>query len=294
MTKKMKSLKDALVTIRRSPYQSMLAILMTTITFFVAYTFSLAIAGTELTLSFFETRPQVIAFFDLETDKETINIVAKQFEEKTYVDEVKLITKEEALMIYRKENEENPLLLELVTANILPASIEISAHDVKYLQKIEEDLTKSLGIEEVIFRQDIVDSLTKWTNAIRITGITSISILIIISFLTMMTTISMKVNSKKSAIKIMKIIGANHWYIASPFVLEGTIYGIIGSLLGWAGMYALFLYLTPWIKDFLGSIILLPIPLEIFAWQLSIGTSIGILLGSFTSIIAVQRMLRKK
>ena len=59
----MKKLLDALVAIRRTPYQSLVAILMVTVTFFVGYIFSLFVVGTDTILKFFETRPQGIAFF---------------------------------------------------------------------------------------------------------------------------------------------------------------------------------------------------------------------------------------
>ena len=50
--------------IRRSPYQALAAILIMTLTFFVASVFILTAAGSQALLRYFETRPQVTAFFD--------------------------------------------------------------------------------------------------------------------------------------------------------------------------------------------------------------------------------------
>lgn len=290
----MKILKDALITIRRSPYQSLLAVFMISMTFFVGYVFSLTLLGTEKTLQFFETSPQVIAFFELETETNNINKLALEMQSKPYVKEVKLVSKEDALKIYREDNKDNPLLLELVTADILPSSIEVSAETVNDLPQIKKDLEESDGIEEVSFQQEVITSLAKWTKSIRLIGIFSTITLATTSFLLMVVLISMKVHTKKNAIRIMRIIGATSGYIIAPFILEGAIYGIMGSLLGWGGMYALLLYLTPWLIDFLGSIISLPIPWEVFAWQLGVGTLAGIFLGSMASVVAVRRMLRGK
>jgi len=289
----MRSLHSALVAIRRSPYQSLLAIFMIAITFFVGYTFSMIILGAEQTLQFFETRPQVIAFFELDADSNEINALSLDMKKKDYVEDVKLITKDEALQIYKEENKENPLLLELVTADILPASIEVSAQDITSLEQIQQDLVESKEIEEVVFQQDIVDALTQWTETIRMIGIASMAVLGAISFLLIMVIISMKATSKRSAVRIMKIIGATNWYIISPFVNEGMLYGLFGSLVGWGCMYVLLLYLTPWINEFLGSVITLPIPQEIFISQLGIGTGAGIILGAFASYIAARRLVRR-
>lgn len=289
----MKILKDALITIRRSPYQSLLAVFMISLTFFVGYTFSLTLLGTEKTLQFFETSPQVIAFFELETNTNDINKLALEMKSKSYVKEVKLVSKEEALDIYREDNKDNPLLLELVTADILPSSIEVSAVNVNDLPQIKQDLESAKGIEEVSFQQEVIRSLAKWTQSIRLVGAFSTLVLAVTSFLLMVVIISMKVITKKNTIRIMKIIGATSGYIVAPFIFEGALYGLLGSFIGWGGMYALLLYLTPWLVDFLGSIVQLPIPWIIFAWQIAIGTSVGIILGSLASLVAVRRMIRK-
>ena len=65
----MKSFNSALVAIRRSPYQSILSLLVLILTFFTAYTFSLLTVGSHQVLNFFETQPKVIAFFKLDTEE---------------------------------------------------------------------------------------------------------------------------------------------------------------------------------------------------------------------------------
>ncbi len=115
----------ALTNIRRSPFQSIMAVAITTITLFVAYSFSLMIVGTQQILNYFETRPQVIGFFELDASISEINQVGENMQKKTYVNNVQLITQEEALNTYREENKDDQLLLELITADILPASIEV-------------------------------------------------------------------------------------------------------------------------------------------------------------------------
>lgn len=289
----MKTLKDALITIRRSPYQSLLAIFMISLTFFVGYVFSLTLLGTEKTLQFFETSPQVIAFFELETQTNDINKLALEMKSKPYVKDVKLVSKDEALKIYREDNKDNPLLLELVTADILPSSIEVSAVNAKDLPQVKKDLEEAKGIEEVSFQEEVISSLSKWTESIRLIGIFSTLVLATTSFLLMVVIIGMKVVTKKNTISIMRIIGATSGYIIAPFILEGALYGFLGSVLGWGGMYALLLYLTPWLVDFLGNIVSLPIPWEVFAWQIGIGTLAGVILGSLASLVAVRRMIRR-
>lgn len=289
----MNHISTALTNIRRSPYQSLSAILMLSITFFVAYTFSLFIVGTEQIMRYFETRPQIIAFFELDVTNQQIQAAEKEMLSKSYVDEVSVIDKQRALEIYQENNKEDPLLLELVTADILPASIEVAGSDVNSLGLIKEDLENLDGVEEVIYQQNIIDALRKWTTNVRYVGLASVSILAMTSLLIIMSVIAMKISHKRGAINIMRIIGASKWYIEAPFVYEGILYALFGSVIGWGTMYIGLLYVTPWLKEFLGPIPLLPIDPQILALQFGLGSATGLILTMLASTIAVQRVMRK-
>ncbi|MDQ3008269.1 MAG: permease-like cell division protein FtsX [bacterium] len=289
----MNSFSTALTAMRRSPYQSLAAILMLTLTCFVGYAFSLFLLTAQDILQYFETRPQIIGFFELDTQPEAIVTVENTLKQKNYVEDVTIVSQEQALELYRSDNAEDPLLLELVTADILPASIEVSGKSLNDLALIKQDLETTTTIEDVIYQQDVVSSLSAWTSSVRLIGVASIVLLSVMSFLIIMVIIGMKATTKKQAIHIMRIIGATYWYIKWPFIVESIIYGLVGSLLGWLIMYAGFLYLTPWLDSFLGTITVTPITYSLFAIQLGVGTLLSTLLSGFAGSVAVQRQIRK-
>lgn len=288
----MNALNTALTNMRRSPYQTLVALLIVSITFFVGYSFSLFIYGTEQILRYFETRPQAIAFFEIDAPEEQVRQAEETMRSKPYVTQVEIISKDDALTIYQENNQGDPLLLELVTADILPASIEVSGTDLAALNKIRDDLEELPSIDDVAFQQDIIESLSAATTKIRLFGVGSISILGFTSLLIIAVVTSLKIANKRRAIQIMRIIGATSWYIKAPFLLEGILYGVFGSLIGWSIMYGGLLYLTPWMKDFLGTVPLLPLPGEVLAIQVGAGTLFGMLLGALASTAAVQRVMR--
>ena len=289
----MKSFNSALVAIRRSPYQSILSLLVLILTFFTAYTFSLLTVGSHQVLNFFETQPKVIAFFKLDTEETAINALAEELRRKAYVKEVTVVSKADALKIYQEENQDNPLLLELVTADILPASVEVSAHNAQDLQDLSQLLQQESSVEEVDFQEDVMSNLVKWTNALRIFGLFVLIMLVTASFLMIMVTISMKVSNKRGSIKVMKFIGADNRFINQPYLVEGMILAIVASLLAYAIYYALVLYITPWLNNFLQGIVSFPLPWQLFVYQLAGGVLAAVFLGSFASYTAVNRMLKK-
>lgn len=289
----MKQVAVALTNIRRSPYQTLAVMLLVSITFFVGYVFSLFLFSANSVLGYFETRPQITAFFKIDADPTLISQLQKTMEGKDYVGKVTVISKEKALQIYQDDNKKDPLLLELVTADILPASIEVSGKEAADLTRIKNDLQSAQGIDEVVYRQDVIDQLQSWTKSIRYIGAASVVVLGLTSLLLIIIITGLKVVSKRRTIQIMRIIGASRWYVRAPFIYEGMLYGMCGSLLGWGGMYLGLLYATPWLQNFLGVVPLFPLPLQFFAIQAGIGTLIGILLGALASTFATQRMMKQ-
>lgn len=289
----MNALNSALTTIRRSPYQALVSILMVSVTFFVAYVFSFFVSGADQVLSYFETQPQIIAFFELETPDSSITALSEKMESQWYVDSVKVVDQEEALRIYQEDNKNDPLLLELVTADILPASIEVAATDLDSLLLVKEELEKAPDIEDVVYQEDIVETLSSWTQSVRLIGIAAIITLATISFLIIMIVIAMKAAHKRGTIKIMRFIGATTGYIKFPFVIEGMMYGMVGSLIGFGSTMATLMYASPWISEFLGDVSVFPIPTEFLAAQVGIGTLAGMFLGGFAGLVAVQRLIKQ-
>lgn len=289
----MKAINSALVAIRRSPYQSILTIFILSITLFIAFCFSSLMFGSNKILSFFETQPQVIAFLKLEAQDEDLERLAEKMRTKNYVKEVKVVTQEQALKIYQSENQNDPLLLELVTKEILPASVEVAAADAKSLDTIKNDLEMEASVEDVALQEDVVDNLISWTNAMRLIGLFLLVTLIITSFLMVMSNISMKISAKRKNIQIMRFVGASNAYISRPYLIEAMIVSTISSILGFIFYYSVLLYLNPWLESFLTGIVSFPIGWQFFAYQFAAGLGLAILLGILASQSAVARMLKR-
>jgi cell division transport system permease protein len=273
------------------PYKSLAAILIISLTFFISYSFSILTLGSEEILQHFESQPKVIAFFQIETEPDQVQEVVDELQSYPYVKKVSVDSKQEALEYYQ-QHQNNPLLLELVSADILPASIEISTYNPAQLNQVKNNLQQLDSIDEIVLYKDVIDSLNQWTRSIRLIGIATLTAMAVVSVLVVATIISFKISHKKRAISILRIIGAGSGYIITPFIYEGFIYGILGSVLGWAGMYAGFLYITPWLKKFLGQIIELPLPWQFFALQLGVGSTIALFLGGLASIIAAKKFIK--
>ena len=288
----MKSLSSALKTIRRSPYQAMIAITMASLTFFVAFAASYIAFGAHTVLQYVESQPQVIAFFELGTSKNTLDEIVTSFTSNPDIKQVQLVTQEQALEIYRKENSNDPLLLELVTADILPASIEIQTYSLGKLEEVKNSLSEYSEIEEVIYQQEVIDSIKRWTSAIRAGGLAVTIIVSVISFFSILVVIALKTTNQKTTISIVRLLGATKTFIKLPFIIEGVLYSVLGCLIGWLLSFATLYAFLPNITAYFGDYLQTPLSAEIIFLQLAIGLGTSIILGASAGWLAVSRLLR--
>lgn len=278
--------------VRRSPYQAIAAVLITTLTFFVVSIFTFLIVGTAKIIAYFESKPQVTAFFKDEARQEHIDELRANLKATGKVASMQFVSKQEALKIYREQNKDDPLLLDLVTAEILPASLEISAVKLSDLAGISETLKGSPHVQDVIFQKDVVSTLTSWTEALRKIGIGFIIALSLVSVAIMVTIIGMKISQKREEIEVMRLLGATSWYIRWPFIYEGVLYGAVGALFGWVIASLLLWYATPFLSSFLRGILPLHVsPLWLLA-LLGGELLFSVFLGAFSSFLAVLRYLK--
>jgi len=287
----MRHFKTVFQHIRRSPYQGLAAIGIMTLTLFVACLFFLTAIGSQVILSYFEKKPQITAFFADEKDQTSIENLEERLRKTNKVARLKFVSKEEALKIYQEQNKDDPLLLEMVTADILPASLEISATDAQYLAELAEILKNEPLVEDVIYQKDVVDALIAWVRGIRLAGSLLVSFLVIVSLLTILTIIGMKIALRKEEIEILKLVGASNWFIRMPFLLEGMIYGLVGAVLSWGVVYLLLWYLTPHLAPFLAGIPILPISPLLMVYLLLGMIVLAVFLGAFGSFLALLRYI---
>ncbi len=296
MSKKLKGgwLETTWHHLRRSPFQSLAAILVMWLNFLAATTLLVLIFGLSNLLNYFEGRPEVTAFLKDQADQEAVDQIRNQLSQLEGIKEVRYISKEEALKIYQEQNKDNPLLLEMVTADILPASLEISAVSPEYLTQVAEFLhQKSDLIEEVVFQRDVVERLSFWTRMIKAGGLAIVAFFSFVALVVIMVIVGMKIAMHRSEIAILRLLGASNFYIQAPFLLEGIIYGLIGSLLGIAVVGGLVFYWRPQIEAFFAPVVVLPQNNQLFLITILAELAVGAFLGLLAAWAASYRYLRR-
>lgn len=300
-------LKTAMGYIKRSPFQAVAALFVLTLTFFVATTMVIFVYASGKSLKYFETRPQIISFLKKDASTESISALQNKLALDGRVKDVRYVPKEEALEIYKRATEDNPLLAELVSPDIFPASLEFSVTDLSHAQSVIDEVKAESIVDQVGFTaslssqkslNSVVERLKTITRYIRIGGLTLVGVLGLTSFLVLLVIISMRMATRKSEVEILNLIGATSGFIKNPIILEAVMYSMWGVFIGWLLSFISWLYLAPSAVSYFGQIDVLPRePVQFFLLFLIIlGAEllIGLVIAVTGSLIAVNRALNKR
>lgn len=204
-------------------------------------------------------------------------------------------SKAQALELWKEEWGDQAYLLEGVEEdNPLPNSYIIQLEDIEYASHVVENLKALKGIEEIKYYNEILDKLIKVADFVRVGGVVVIGILILISIFIISNTIKLAVAARKREINIMKYVGSTNGFIRGPFIIEGIILGLIGSILSILVINYSYKYLFEYVNDkFYSLFMIYLIPAEMLADDIIIMfLAIGVGIGMLGSIISLRKFLK--
>jgi len=298
-------INTAMKHMRRSPYQALTAILIMTITFFVASILIILAYASSNTLSYYETKPQLIAYFKKDAKQEDISQVKEKLENDSRVENIKFVSQDQALEIYKELTSNSPNISEIVSPKILPPSYEFSVKDLSFTPDLIKEMQANPAIEEVAFTaslgsnqnlSEVVQRLTNISRYIRIGGGIALTFLLLSSLLVLLVIIGMRISSRRDEIEILQLIGATPGFIRGPFILEAISYTVIGSAIGWLLALLLTIYLSPSLVSFFENVPFLPKDilslLGLFGVVLAGQTLLALILGMAGGFVAIRRYLK--
>jgi cell division transport system permease protein len=297
-------MKEMLTSIRRTPYQSLTAFLVLFFTLFLSTALFISISFLSGLLGYVESKPQVTVYFQTKTDTNEIFKVKDELVTSGKVLSIKYISKDEAFQIYKDLNKDNPLLLEMVSSDILPASLEIFANKPAFLPEIAEFLKKQPGVDEVVFQKDIVNRLLNLTNILRKLSFGFFGFLMFMAIIVLITTTSFKIALKKDEIQLLQLLGARKSYIRAPFLSEAAFFGFVASTSSFMIIGAVLAYFNPFLSSYLKGIPNLILNFEVYkltVWPINLefllityvlSTLFGLVISLFSSYMATDKYLQ--
>ena len=230
---------DALKSLKRNRTLSLAAVITVFITFFIFGTFML------LGLNFNKAVEDVASKVEIKVYlKDEIKLVEQReieikITEQEGVEEVIYETKEEAFLNFKESFKNNPGLLEGydLEKNPLQNSFIVKLEDPSFADPITNSVVEMTGVDNVSNQRDMIESISAFVKVVRYLGIGLFIIFIGVSIFLITNTTKITVFSRRREIGIMKYVGATDWFIRWPFIIEGIIIGILGSVVATILLY---------------------------------------------------------
>jgi cell division transport system permease protein len=150
------------------------------------------------------------------------------------VERFTFISAEEALGQMKKRY---PELVANLTYNPLPPSFEVIPVKAEYTDDIKRDLlvsgpggTRPSGVETIKDGGERSRRVIKVGSIIEAVFLVGLVVLLIASTLLIANTIRLSIFARRREIEVMKLVGATNWFVRGPFMIEGLICGLLGSV----------------------------------------------------------------
>ena len=290
------TLKQGVINIFRNKLFSLASIATISACLFLFGLFYAVILNFQNVVRTAEEDVSVTVFFKDGTTQEEMEQIGAQIRARDEVSEAKFISADEAWAEWAPENIGEDYN-EIYTENPLEGmdNYEIYMNDVSKQESLVGWLESIPQVEEVRHSEVAATTLTGVNALVAYTSVGIIAILLAVSVFLINNTVMIGISVRKSEIEIMKYIGATDFFVRSPFVIEGILIGLIGSLLPLGLIYVLYKKVIDYVMiefpSLSGLMQFLPVS-EIYRTLLPVCLGLGAGIGFLGSFITVRKHLR--
>lgn len=279
--------REALAGLKRAKLMTFLSVSTITAALFILGSFLLVTLNFQRAIDQVKGKFEIQAFLRDNVVSSQALVVGSRIRDIAGVAETEYISKQDALKQFRQELADKADLLNAIETNPLPQSFKIKVQP-EYrtpdaITAIAEKVRQIAGVEDVEYGKAWLGRLYR---VVRLLIVIDFSLMVIVGLAAIMVvfnTIQLTLYARRQAIEIMKLVGADGAHIRRPFLLEGMLQGLAGSLMGLILLYMAYRLLSSHFDMF-----------GFFSGQQLLALlGFGICLGGLGSFIAVQKFLMK-
>lgn len=298
---------ESILSLKRNGWMTIAAISMVTITLTLVGVFASVILNTAKIATDIENNVRINVFLRVDStdNQETVvndtgetvenknyRLVYNQIDEMKNVESITFSSKDEQLELLKQKMGETWSLFE-GDANPLYDTYIVDTSSPEVVKDVAKKIEAINGVAKVEYGGTNTDKLFKLAKNIRIWGLIATVLLLITAVFLISNTVRITIISRSREIQIMRLVGAKNSYIRGPFLLEGGWVGLFGAIVP-----ALLIYFGYDIAFSAFNPSLIPQNLSMidatyFVPGMIIALFvIGILIGSFGSVISMRRYLK--
>lgn len=288
-----RSIRDAFKSVFRNFSLSMASILCATITLMVV-SIAMVIAGNvnKVTDSL-ESELSIVVYVEKDATTDDINYLKSSIESINGIESVTYKSKSEWKLEISEYSSDIGVVFDAYDENPLLDSFIVNVNDVNDLEDITKEIRSLEKVESANYGEDTVDTIISVFDVVKNVTIVVVIALIFVTAFLISNTIKLAIYARRNEIEIMRLVGASNTAIKLPFVFEGFIIGLLGSLI--PIIVTIYGYIIAYNKlngHILTDLIKLIAPYNFVFYISLVIAGLGAIIGMFGSLGAVRKYLK--
>ena len=288
-----RSIRDAFKSVFRNFSLSFAAITCSAITLVIVAIALVLTGNVNYLTKQYENELTIVTYLLHDTNEEQIKEYDTLLKDNKHIIEYKYKSKEDWKKECQDDSEILSNALDSLSYNPLLDSYTIKVDSISNMKKVADEVGKSDYVESVDYNEGLVEKIAIVFDVIKkISYVLVIALLIVTAFL-IGNTIKLTIFSRKTEIEIMRLVGTSNIVIKMPFLFEGFILGILGSIVPIIIMIYGYLIFYDRMNGYLyGNIIKMVKPYPFIFYASLFILILGALIGMLSSIRAVRKYLK--
>ncbi|HHX11057.1 MAG TPA: ABC transporter permease [Firmicutes bacterium] len=240
-----------------------------------------------------ETQMEIQAYMDKEATWTQLAGAVSQIREIPGVSEVKYVSKEDALEELREMFKDKASVLDsLEEDNPLPPNVRIKTVGAEHIPDVVEALQSLDIVDDVMYQEEVSRRLVQIGKAVQYLSLGGMLVVGLVSVMVIANSIRLAIDARRQEIGIMKLVGATDGFVLMPFLLEGVLLGLLGSVIGTGFAMGGYNWVSVKIAEFIPFMPIVGLDQESIWNMFGIMALTGVMVGLTGSAFSVRRHLR--
>lgn len=290
-----RSIRDAFKSVIRNFSLSLASISCITITLIIVAVAIMASFNINNFTAEIEKDLTIVVFLDRDATEEDIKDVKTNIEKISNVEKITYISKVEVKKEMQQESEVLDKVLDGYSEGESPLkdTYQVKVKNIEQIKDTADRIKKINSVSVVRYGEGMVEKLVSAFDSVKKVTYGVVIALVVVTVFLIVNTIKLTISARRREIGIMRLVGASNFTIKTPFIVEGMILGLLGSIIpiifttyGYMAFYKHF-------DGYLFSKLIVLIKPEPFIYTTSLMVVIiGILVGMIGSASAVKKYLK--
>lgn len=284
--------REAWTGFRRSGIMSFVAVGTVIVSLTIFGVFLMGVVNIGSIMGSISSNIQVSAYVNRPLERYEAENISRKISNLRGVSKVKYTSRDAAWKTFKDEYASKLNLETVVPDNPLPDTFVVEVEIPELVPSVARQISNVPAISEVRYSGKLLEQVESLASAVRIGGLILVCMLSVATLLIVINTIRLTVIAREKDISVMKLVGATNSFIKWPFIIEGIIIGIIGSVFSFAILKASYDIVILQISQALPFLPLISDQQHLFVIYLIVGC-VGILLGMLGGYISVSKSLKE-